>query len=375
MLARVFRGYAPEAVDKLLHSITETSQQARTEIQELEERMRRLGAELEELELPDRELRETFVTAQRQAAELRAKAAHGADAIHADVRRRARERTAWLETESARLSSEIERMRGIESELHESMRGLLRDALRRLDEPVEAQADVAPEPLARNGTAPVEEIAAPSAAGPGEETGELPVVPAGTREPAGPSALEPAVEARPHASRSIVYSIAIIVAAAGIGVAIWQLRADAPEPAETMTAEVVTTAEPSAEPETALADVPVQAAETAEAAEPAATTAAEPPTTAEEPGPPPAPVALLVRAAGGDCWLSVRAGSESGKLLFEGFLFEGESRRFEAKRVWMRVGNGGNLAARLNGTPLRGLPAGTGDVLVTADGAQTLASG
>jgi hypothetical protein len=195
---------------------------------------------------------------------------------------------------------------------------------------------------------------------------------------------EPA--ARPVASRSILYSIAILVAAAGIAVAIWQLQAGAPEPSGTVTTQIGTTTAAAVGSVAASATASAQAgdgiqtaAETA--AEPAAETEAETASeatvgTAPEPAAGgPTNVALRLRAAGGDCWLSVRAGSASGKLLFEGFLFRGESRRFEAKRVWIRVGNGGNLAARLNGERLEGLPAGTGDVLVTADGARTLTLG
>lgn len=375
MLARVFRGYAPDAVDELVRSITEASEHARSDIRGLEERARRLGAELDVLEQPDRELRETFVTAQREAARIRAETARRADAIRADARGRTQERLAWLEAESARLTSELERMRGVEDELHGSMRAVLSDALRRLGEPAGAPAEADVEEPSRNGTVPAAEVAVVTEARVEDETTEPAVAPPSGPAPAGPRPADRVVEERPSASRSILYSIAIIVAAAGIGVAIWQLRAEAPEPARTATAESATATVTA--PETEAAGANVQSTEQAEAAEPVATTSPEPPaTTAEEPvTPPPARAALLVRAAGGDCWLSVRVGSASGRLLFEGFLFDGESRRFDAKRIWMRVGNGGNLAARLNGKPLRGLPAGTGDVLVTADGAQTLALG
>lgn len=378
VLVRVFRGYAPDAVDELVRSISASADLTRSEIRELDERARRLGAELEELEQPDRELRETFITAQREAAELRAQAARKANAIRAEARSRTHERVAWLAAESARISSELERMRGLEDELHGSMRVVLQDALRRLDEsaetPTEAEAE---EPASSNGTLPAAAATAVPVPKPVDETIELPVVPPSIFEPAELPSVERAEEERPLASRSILYSIAILAAAAGIGVAIWQLRADSPEPARTATAEIVTTTEAAAEAATTAAETPVQTAEATGTAEPAATTVSEPPaTTADEPAaPPPARVALSLRAAGGDCWLSVRAGSANGKLLFEGFLFDGESRRFEAKQVWMRVGSGGNLAARLNGKPLRGLPAGTGDVLVTADGAETLALG
>jgi DivIVA protein/Domain of unknown function (DUF4115) len=377
VLARVFRGYAPDAVDELVRSVAAASERTRDEIRELNEEARRLGAELEELEEPERELRETFVVAQREAAELRAEAARKADAIRAEARGRTQERAAWLEAESTRIRSELERMRGAENELHESMRLVLLDALRRLDEPAENAAGAEPEvPASRNGTLPAVAIASAPAVVPAEETIEMPV-PARIDEPPEPPSAERAAEGRPLASRSLLYAIAILVAAAGIGVAIWQLRAGPPEPVGTTTSPVEATTEAATEPAAAGAGTPATTAEPVETAEPVATTAVEPPaTTAEELAPvAPTRFALVLRASGGDCWLSVRAGSASGRLLFEGFLFNGESRRFEARRVWMRVGSGGNLAARLNGKPLRGLPAGTGDVLVTADGARTLALG
>jgi hypothetical protein len=386
VLARVFRGYAPDAVDDLLRSVAEASEQARKEIRELNEQAHRLGAELDEVLQPERELRETFVVAEREAAKLRTEAARKADAIRAEARGRAQERVAWLEAESVRIRSELERMRGAENELHESMRLVLLDALRNLDEPPERSVGAKPEePAPRNGTLPAVAIPEERVAEPPEETIEMPAFPGRLDEPAEPPPVEREAEARPPPSRSLLYATGILVAAVGIGVAIWQLRAPASEPASTTTAPVGTTAETAAEPSVGGADAPAPTAAAVETAEPPATTEAEPPATTEaEPaattaqGPAaasPSRFALLLRAAGGDCWLSVRTGSANGRLLFEGFLFSGESRRFEAQRVWMRVGNGGNLAARLNGEPLRGLPAGTGDVLVTADGVRTLALG
>jgi cell division septum initiation protein DivIVA len=394
----VFRGYAPEAVDELVRSIRAAADRAREEIRELDEQARRLGAELDALEQPERELREVFVLAQREASERRAQAAREADAIRAAACVREQERLAWLESESARLESELERLRGLETELHESMRVVLQEALRRLEEGPVTPAATAERAASPNGTAPA--AASPAVAPVAEaidDTAEMPAVPAG--EPAELQLAVHEAEAKPRASRPIVYSIAILLAGAGIAVAIWQLRDGTTDPARTASARVATTTEAGAETTASEASASAQAAGATQNTPPAATTAAgttaedepaataaEEPgsTTAEEPaetaadepaGPPPPPVALVVRAAGGDSWLSVRAGSASGRLLFEGFLFRGESRRFEAERVWMRVGRGGNLAARLNGKPLRGLPAGTGDVLVTADGAETLALG
>jgi cytoskeleton protein RodZ len=58
---------------------------------------------------------------------------------------------------------------------------------------------------------------------------------------------------------------------------------------------------------------------------------------------------LVVRAAEGDCWLEVRAGSVTGNLLYQGTLEQGQTLRFARKRIWMVVGAGGNLDATVNG--------------------------
>jgi cytoskeleton protein RodZ len=84
----------------------------------------------------------------------------------------------------------------------------------------------------------------------------------------------------------------------------------------------------------------------------------------------PAVARLVLVAARGDCWLSIRAGSRDGRVLDEGLLREGAAVRVAAKRLWIRIGAPWNLDARLNGRALRGLPADTGNVFVTAAGLQ-----
>jgi cytoskeleton protein RodZ len=73
---------------------------------------------------------------------------------------------------------------------------------------------------------------------------------------------------------------------------------------------------------------------------------------------------LVLVAARGDCWLSVRAGSREGRILYEGLLREGRSLRFAGKRLWVRMGAPWNLEARLNGKAVSGLPAEAGNVFV-----------
>lgn len=99
---------------------------------------------------------------------------------------------------------------------------------------------------------------------------------------------------------------------------------------------------------------------------PATTTTTQP--EGRSPHRPPALARLAMTAAGGECWLSVRVGSREGRVLYEGLLQEGDSLRFARRRLWVRIGAPWNLEARLNGRPVRGLPADTGNVLVKRTG-------
>jgi cytoskeleton protein RodZ len=77
---------------------------------------------------------------------------------------------------------------------------------------------------------------------------------------------------------------------------------------------------------------------------------------------------LNLFAARGDCWLSVRAGSREGRVLYEGMLRHGETARVSGARLWVRIGAPWNLDASWNGRALRGLPGDTGNILVTKAG-------
>jgi cytoskeleton protein RodZ len=77
---------------------------------------------------------------------------------------------------------------------------------------------------------------------------------------------------------------------------------------------------------------------------------------------------LVMTAAGGTCWLSVRIASRDGAVLYEGLLQEGDTLRFARRRLWIRIGAPWNLEVRLNGRLVTGLPADTGNILVTRAG-------
>jgi Helix-turn-helix domain/RodZ C-terminal domain len=97
-----------------------------------------------------------------------------------------------------------------------------------------------------------------------------------------------------------------------------------------------------------------------------ATTAAAP-----APSPPspqrPARARITLVAARGPCWLSVRAGSQSGRVLYERELQPGQRAGFARPRLWLRLGAPWNLDASLDGKPVR-LPSTLGDVIVTKRG-------
>ena len=97
-------------------------------------------------------------------------------------------------------------------------------------------------------------------------------------------------------------------------------------------------------------------------------------TTGATTAPPPAgPAALVLAATGGDVWLSVRAGSATGKVLFQNTLAAGRRLRFARKRLWVRVGAPWNLTLNAAGKRLAVPLQTTGDMLVTAAGARVTA--
>ena len=75
-----------------------------------------------------------------------------------------------------------------------------------------------------------------------------------------------------------------------------------------------------------------------------------------------------IDAARGPCWLEVHAGSSTGKLLYTGVLEQGKTLSFEKTVLWIRFGAPENVDLTLNGKPLRNVPQGSANVLVTPRG-------
>ena len=103
---------------------------------------------------------------------------------------------------------------------------------------------------------------------------------------------------------------------------------------------------------------------------PAPSTQAKKPAAVSTPNPVknrPRPARIELQAVRGPCWLTVRLGSETGRVLYQRTLEQNATARFVARRLWIRLGAPWNLDATLDGNPLR-LPATTGNVVVTSAG-------
>jgi transcriptional regulator with XRE-family HTH domain len=83
----------------------------------------------------------------------------------------------------------------------------------------------------------------------------------------------------------------------------------------------------------------------------------------------PLPTEGVLEATRGRVWLLVRAGGPTGKVIYTGFLEQGQTfpLRLTAP-VWIRVGAPWNLDVRLGGKLLSGLPTQVGNVLLTRRG-------
>lgn len=79
---------------------------------------------------------------------------------------------------------------------------------------------------------------------------------------------------------------------------------------------------------------------------------------------PAAPAPLVLTASRGDSWISVHLGSETGPVLWENTLHQGQTIRFGLRKpLWIRVGAGLNLDAYV-GTRKVALPQLVGNVVV-----------
>jgi hypothetical protein len=121
-------------------------------------------------------------------------------------------------------------------------------------------------------------------------------------------------------------------------------------PADPAVDDAPPAAAPAPEPEPEVEEEPLAAAP------PARPESEQPTSTAAETAP--QLVTVVVTATRGDCWVAARAGSESGRVLEERVLLQGESVRLRARRVWLSLGASSNVDVLVDQQP-REVPAGT----------------
>jgi cytoskeletal protein RodZ len=89
-----------------------------------------------------------------------------------------------------------------------------------------------------------------------------------------------------------------------------------------------------------------------------------PQTHASEPRP-----SAVIRATGGDCWISVRVGGPHGREIYSGILNHGDTLRYATTRtLWLRMGRPSELTIRIGKRVLTGLSAFPANLMLTRRG-------
>lgn len=119
------RGYDRQSVDALLEHATSSYEQVWRERDGLIERVTQLEHDLASFRENERHLRESLVTAQRAAEQVRNEARHEAARILEEARAKSGDAAQEAARERERIEGEVLRLGGVERELHASLRALL----------------------------------------------------------------------------------------------------------------------------------------------------------------------------------------------------------------------------------------------------------
>jgi hypothetical protein len=108
------------------------------------------------------------------------------------------------------------------------------------------------------------------------------------------------------------------------------------------------------------------------AASPPAPAPPPPPRPPDDPPPPsarafaakPSPaVRVTITATRGDCWISAHRGSQTGSVLTEQTLAQGDTVSLSGRRIWLELGAAGNVDVSVNGKP-RPIASGTTELVL-----------
>jgi cell division initiation protein len=132
-LGRRVVGYDRRATGALLDRITESFEDVWRERADLRDEIERLEGELVRFRELEVLLRNTLVSAERSADELRAQAHREADVILDEARVKAREIGGVAESERERVRAEIRRLKTVETQMRTEYRAFLVTALDRVE--------------------------------------------------------------------------------------------------------------------------------------------------------------------------------------------------------------------------------------------------
>jgi cell division initiation protein len=136
-IRRRLRGYDRPATDALLTRIAESFEDVWRERADLRDELERLEGELARFRELEVLLRNTLVSAERSADELRAQAHREADVILDEARIKARELGGGAESERERVRADIRRLKTVEAQMRAEYRAFLVTALDRLESETE----------------------------------------------------------------------------------------------------------------------------------------------------------------------------------------------------------------------------------------------
>ena len=142
-LSRGVLGYSRTATDNLLEAIAQSYEQTWWERADLRDEVERLQSELTRFRDMERLLRDTLMSAEKTAEDVRTQARREYDLLLQEARLKAREIVMEAETEREKVRSEIRSLRSARTELRSSYRSFLQAALDRLDDDL----DEAPAPI------------------------------------------------------------------------------------------------------------------------------------------------------------------------------------------------------------------------------------
>jgi cell division initiation protein len=132
-------GYDRRVTDDLLSDIVASFEQVWRERADLRDKMEELESELSRQKEIEGTLRNTLLSAERMADDVRTQARREADVIISEARATARDIVSGAENERERIHGEIRRLRTLEVDVRADYRAFLVSALDRLEGDTEAR--------------------------------------------------------------------------------------------------------------------------------------------------------------------------------------------------------------------------------------------